>query len=373
MGKRFLLVTASIGSGHEKAANAIAAGIESSFPGAQLEIVDFMSWRTSAFNALMKSCYLKILAFVPNLYEFMYQFTAGKKKGGFIQLLMAYVMSRSIKKLLRRHQPDVLICTHPFPAEAASHLGSGWRRKFLSAAVITDYSVHQMWICPNMDLYFVGCEFMKKQLVADGIAEETIHVTGIPVDEIFHQEQDKAACREALALELDRSVVLVMGGGLGLGNMIRALEQLESLQEPLQILVAAGRNHKLRQRAEQLGAASHHSIRAFGYTDRICLMMGAADILVTKPGALTLTEAVSLHLPMVLHEPIPGPETDNARYMSGSGAAVWLHAGDNLAYIIRRLLAQPVRLADMALAAEKHSRPAAVQEIMAIIKTKTAP
>lgn len=369
MAKSFLLVTASIGSGHEKAAAAIAAGIRQSFPDARLETVDFTSWHTSVINACMKNCYLKMLAFVPNLYEFMYHFTAGKKKGGFVQNVLAYAMSRAIKKLIRKYQPDAIICTHPFPAEAASHLSAEWRKRFFSAAVITDYSVHQMWICPHMDAYFVGCEFMKKQLVADGIRENIIHVTGIPVDDIFHSHPSKEKCRELLGLEADQPVILMMGGGLGLGNMIPALEQLESIKERLQVLVAAGRNAELHQKAEILAAASHHAVKVFGYTDKISQMMGAADILVTKPGALTLTEAMSMHLPMVLHEPIPGPETDNARYMSGCGAAVWLHAGDNLAYILQNLLTNSCLLTYMSLAAMKHGRSEAVQDIIDVIRS----
>ena len=104
MGKRYLLVTASVGSGHEKAAKAIADGIVNSQPEAQVDIVDFMRWDISAVNAFMKSAYLNMLFFVPNLYEFMYQFTAGKKKGGFIQMVMAKAMARSIKRLIKSYK-----------------------------------------------------------------------------------------------------------------------------------------------------------------------------------------------------------------------------------------------------------------------------
>lgn len=370
MAKKFLLLTASVGSGHEKAAMAIARGIEKSFPDDRLDIVDFMSWQTSVINALMKAIYLKMLALMPDLYEFMYQFAAGKRKGGFIRLLMAYIMSRSIKKLLRQYRPDVIICTHPFPAEAASHLNEKWRRHFLAAAVITDYSVHQMWVCPNMDLYFVGCEFMKKQLIADGIEESTIHVTGIPVDEGFYQIKDPARCRRNLGLCTNRPVILMMGGGLGLGRMGQALEQMESIEEPLELVVIAGKNRELRQQARKLAAGSHHSIHVYGYTDRIGELMGAADVLLTKPGALTLTEAMAMKLPMLLHEPIPGPETDNARYMSGHGAAVWLHAGDNPAYVLKLLLSDRQMLEAMAEAEERHRKPDTVDRIVAVIKEK---
>lgn len=368
MGKKFLLLTASVGSGHEKAAGAIAEGIKKSFPLAKLDIVDFMSWHTSFINAFMKSCYLKMLSLVPNLYEFMYQFTDGKRKGGCIQLLMAYAMSISIKSLIRKHEPDVIICTHPFPAEAVSHLGEKWRKNFLSAAVITDYSVHQMWICPHMDLYFVGCDFMQKQLIADGIAKNIIHVTGIPVAERFQKEHDKKLCRQKLDLALDKPVILLMGGGLGLGRIGMALEQLETIDEPLQLIVVAGRNRELLHKAEAVSKQSHHEIFVYGYTDKVHELMGAADLLLTKPGALTLTEALSLGLPMLLHEPIPGPETDNARYMSGCGSAIWLHAGDNLAYILRHLLADKDKLADMERAARKNRKPEAVGKIIEVIK-----
>ena len=340
MGKSFLLVTASIGSGHEKAASAIAEGIKAYFPDARIDTVDFMRWDTSFINAFMKSCYLKMLALVPNLYEFMYRFTDGNRKGGFIQLLMAQAMSCSIKSLVRKYRP----------------------------AVITDYSVHRMWICPNMDLYFVGCDFMKKQLIADGIREDTIHVTGIPVSRDFYQAWDKAACRQAAGLSQDLPVVLLMGGGLGLGRIVAALEQLEELEPRLQLLVAAGRNHELKAQAERFGGTSHHCVHVYGFTDKVCQLMGAADILVTKPGALTLTEAMAMGLPMVLHEPIPGPETDNARYMSGCGAAVWLHAGDNLACVIRDLLSEQYALSDMAMAARRHARPGTVQDIARAIE-----
>lgn len=370
MGKRFLLITASVGSGHEKAAEAIAEGIKKSFSQSHLDIVDFMSWHTSAINALMKSCYLKMLALVPNLYEFMYQFTAGKKKGGFIQLIMAYAMSVSIKSLLKRYEPDVIICTHPFPAEAVSHLGEKWRRRFLSAAVITDYSVHQMWICPHMDLYFVGCDFMKKQLMADGIDPKTIYVTGIPVSECFQHEQDKEMCRQRLCLGMDEPVILMMGGGLGLGHIGLALEQLEAVAEKLHLLVVAGKNRELCRKAEEAGRTSHHHIVVYGYTDKVHELMGAADIILTKPGALTLTEAMCLGLPMLLHEPIPGPETDNARYMSGCGSAIWLHAGDNLSYILEQLLQDEKKMTSMAEAARKNRRPEAVKKILDAIEER---
>ena len=363
MGKNYLIVTASVGSGHEKAAAAVAEGIQKQCPDAQINTIDFMSVKTSLINAFMKSCYLNMLHFVPNLYEFMYQFTAGKKKGGFVKWAMSSVIVHSMKVLIKKFRPEVIICTHPFPADAVSHLPEKWRREFTSCAIITDYSVHQMWVCPNLDKYFVAIDPMKEQLVEYGIREDIIHVTGIPVGGEFNQILDKKTCRQELDLDVDLPVIMLMGGGLGLGGMDVAMNQLERIKEILQIVVIAGKNTELKKNVEALADKSHHRVITLGYTDKVAKLMGAADILITKPGALTLTEAMSLGTPMVLHEPIPGPETDNARFMDQGGMAIWLHSGDSLSKIVGDLLRHPDKLENMHLKAETYRRAMAAADI----------
>ena len=345
--KSFLIVTASVGSGHEKAAAAVAESIQKQHPDAVINIIDFMSMQTSWINALMKKCYLNMLYFVPNLYEFMYQFTAGKKKGGFVKWAMSSVIVYSMKELIKRYRPDTIICTHPFPADAVSHLLQHRQVSFDSCAIITDYSVHQMWVCPKLNHYFVAIDSMRDQLVEFGISRDIIHVSGIPVSEPFCRDYDKGQCRRELGLTMDKPLVMMMGGGLGLGGMDGALDQLEKIREQLQLMVIAGRNDELKRKVEAFAKTSHHEVLTWGYTDKVAVMMAAADILITKPGALTLTEAMSLGLPMVLHEPIPGPETDNARFMSEGGMAIWLHSGDSLAKIIGNLLKHPEKLSLM--------------------------
>ena len=361
--KSFLIVTASVGSGHEKAAAAVAEGIKKQHPDAVINIIDFMSVKTSWVNAFMKSCYLNMLYFVPNLYEFMYQFTAGKKKGGFVKWAMSSVIVYSMKTLIKKYRPDTIICTHPFPADAVSHLLEHKRADFDSCAIITDYSVHQMWVCPKLNHYFVAIDSMREQLVEFGISRDIIHVSGIPVSEPFCHSYDKVLCRQELGLDTDMPVVLMMGGGLGLGGMDAAMDQLEKIKMKLQLLVIAGRNEDLKKKVDAFAAKSHHNIITWGYTDRVPVMMAASDILITKPGALTLTEAMSLGLPMVLHEPIPGPETDNARFMSEGGMAVWLHSGDSLSKIIGDLLAYPEKLEQMSQNSLKYRRTDAAKEI----------
>lgn len=363
-----LIVTASVGSGHEKAAAAIAQGFAEYFPDAVINTVDFMSAEVSPIHYFTKKCYLAMLNMVPSLYECMYNFTASPKKGGAIQAMAAAAMANTMKKLIRRYEPQLIFCTHPFPTEAVAHLSNKWRSRFLSAALITDYSVHQMWVCHNIDLYFVAHSDMIRALAAYGIHNATD--SGIPVDKKFRKKIDKSAVKKELNLDDSAPVLLMMGGGLGLGGMEEAMSQLELVDSKLQVLVIAGRNQELLSRVQEKAKSSKHKVVVFGYTDRVRDLMEAADLLISKPGGITLTEAMTVGLPMLLHQPIPGPESDNARYMSDHGIARWLHSDEPLSEAVTELVNNPQELEKMHEAAGRHARPYAVQKMAEKIKVK---
>ena len=165
-------------------------------------------WRVSWATAFMKACYLFMLRFIPNMYELMYRFTGGRSGGLSVQSLISAFTARDIAALVKKYRPEAVICTHPFPAGAAS-----WRKKrhpkeFLYATVITDYSVHQMWIYPNTDCYFVAREEMKTDLIAARVQPEKVFVTGIPVTSKFHQREDREVILESLGLSPERKTVL---------------------------------------------------------------------------------------------------------------------------------------------------------------------
>ena len=361
--KHFLIIAASIGSGHVKAAEAVADALKIKYPDAQIHTEDFTMWRVSWATAFMKACYLFMLRFIPNMYELMYRFTGGRSGGLSVQSLISAFTARDIAALVKKYRPEAVICTHPFPAGAAS-----WRKKrhpkeFLYATVITDYSVHQMWIYPNTDCYFVAREEMKTDLIAARLQPEKVFVTGIPVTSKFHQREDREIILESLGLSPERKTVLLMGGGLGIGGLDAALCALENVEIPIQILVVAGKNEKLRLRVEKLAESSHHAILVCGYSSRVREFMAISDFIITKPGALTISEALSAELPMLLHDPIPGPETENAVYIAQKGAAVWANSEEKLAKAISRLLSSEEKLTSMRAAAHDMKKPYAARDI----------
>lgn len=335
---KILILTASIGSGHIKAAEAVRQELYRQLPGAEITTVDFMSRHTSLLHWLMKRLYLIMLAFVPNLYDVFYKVSGGPSGGSMAQSVFAVAMQPVISRLLRRVQPDAVICTHPFPEGAASL----WKRRhhscLLLSVVMTDYSLHQIWLYPQVEQYFMATEAMCREMQAHGFAGEALHAPGIPVDSSLLTLPEKAEMRKRLGIPVRQPAVLLMGGGLGLGGIGATLTELEKVTQPLTLLVVAGRNERLLQEAGAFAGTSHHQVKVWGYTDKAHALMRAADLLLTKPGALTISEAFVLGLPMLLHDPIPGPETENAVYATRRGAAVWLHPGEKLAPAVQELL-----------------------------------
>lgn len=361
--RSYLIVTASIGSGHMKAAEALAAALSREEPGAHVTVVDFTRRDTAWVTWFMKAVYLKMLRFMPNLYQLLYRFTGHRQGASPVQKLIASLTKRNMRRLVRRYAADVVVCTHPFPEGAASCLKESGEESFFFATVLTDYSVHRMWFYPGVDAFFVATERMRRSLVKEGCAATAVHATGIPIAPLSPAVFERAAVCERLGLSDSLPTILLMGGGLGLGDVAHSLEKLEDVSERLQILVVAGKNERLLAWVKAYAASSHHAIRAWGYTDEVPEFMAAASLLISKPGALTISEAWAMGVPLILHEPIPGPELENAMIASERGTAVWLGKGENLAALVMGLLGDEMRLASMREAALLASRPAAAQEI----------
>lgn len=352
---KVLILSASIGSGHTKAAQALQKIF-----GESAQVVDFMAREISTLNWLTKKIYLAALRFIPDLYDRIYKFADGRKVGVSARFLSSALMYLPFARLLKKFCPDVVICTHPFPEAAASlwkFLHAKSARNFLLATVLTDYSLHEIWIYGEVDAYFVATEEMKLTLAAHCRAGQKIFATGIPIDEKFSAVKKIA--------NDSRTTILIMGGGLGLGSIEETLSELDKIKFPLKILVVAGQNENLlaRLRREKF----LHPTEIFGYVSEVDKLMAQADLLITKPGALTMTEAFAAGVPLILHEPIPGPEALNAIYATSHGAAIEV-GKKKISSVVEELLKNPARLDEMKYSAKKISAPFAASEIVNQIK-----
>lgn len=356
---KVLILSASIGAGHTKAAEAIKE-----FLPCEVEVVDFMTWEISPLNWLAKKIYLAALKFIPDLYDKLYKFAGVKHMGSATRLLTAALMYFPFVKLLKKFRPNVIICTHPFPESAAAiwkFLHAKSSKNFSLATVLTDYSLHEIWIFGEVDKYFVATEEMKNELAAHSRADQEIFVTGIPIGADFSVAKN---------LPHKEFTILIMGGGLGLGAIEETLQDLNTVETPLKIIVVAGQNEKLLTRLKNLQPKLNHSTKILGYVENICELMGAADLLITKPGALSISEAFAVGLPMLLHAPIPGPEFKNAEYAISNGAAI--NVGDKkVSVAVNELLKNPERISELKLNAAQLGKANAAADIVKIICQKS--
>lgn len=356
-----LIVSASIGSGHTQAANAVKVELERQHPDMRVAVVDFLEGDNFSLNTFIKETYIKMIDVFPDMYDLLYRWSQASHKGTTVRNLMSWMLKKRMLRLVDRFRPDLIIFTHPFPCGAACHLKRNDMLNVPLAGVITDYAVHRLWLYNEVNFYFVAAEEMKENLISQGIAVDRIHVTGIPISNSFGEEVVISSTAQSADRE---STVLIMGGGLGLGAVAEVLLELDKIEGSHRFVVVAGRNAGLRKDLQLLSRSLTHLVQVIGYTRRIPELMANADILVTKPGALTCSEALASGLPMVLVNAIPGQEEDNARYLDRIGAAIWAEDQTQLNEIVRHLLDDPQLLSAMQQQAQRIGRPDAARQIV---------
>ncbi len=356
-----LIVSASIGSGHTQAANAVKAELERQHPDIRVAVVDFLEGDNFSLNTFIKETYLKMIDVFPDMYDLLYRWSQASHNGTTVRNLMSWILKKRILRLIDRYRPDLIVFTHPFPCGAACHLK---RKEMLTiplAGVITDYAVHRLWLYNEVDSYFVAVPDLKENLIQQGIAAEKIHITGIPISSSFGEVG--AAPRTVKAND-GPATILIMGGGQGLGAVVEVLTELDKIEGQYRFVVVAGRNAGLRKDLQLLSRSLKHPVQVIGYTRRIPELMADADLLVTKPGALTCSEALAAGLPMVLVNAIPGQEEENARHLAQNGAAIWAEEKSQLNRTVQQLLANPLLLQAMRQQAQRMGRPDAARQIV---------
>ena len=361
MKKKILIVAASIGSGHMQAAKAVRDEFLRKSPDATINIVDFMD-QDSSLGHIIKETYLNMIDYIPNAYDLLYRYSQEPRYGSNVKSLLALIMKKRMRKLCQKYQPDLLVFTHPFPCCAAAYLKAKGQIVIPLAAVITDFSFHQMWLHPAVDSYFVANEETREELLRNGIAASRVYVTGIPIAAKF---SESAVSTRAGLPKLP--TILVMGGGFGLGALEETVSNLLQAERQMKIIVLTGKNDSLLKKIMLLRDDTYHQLSAIGYTERVHEIMAAATLLITKPGGLTCSEALAIQLPMLLLKPLPGQEEENADYLTQQGVALRLSDLSVLASITDSLLAEQEILQLMRRRARAIGKAAAADTVTAIL------
>jgi processive 1,2-diacylglycerol beta-glucosyltransferase len=358
---RILVLSASAGAGHLRAAEAVAAAIALEAPVAEVRQIDVLTLAGRVVRDAYSRWYLTLVGRAPALWRYLYDRLDRPARRRPVDLRRALERWNTgrLRDAVRDFAPSAVVCTHFLPAQALGEARSRGRLDARLGVVVTDADVHRLWMHAGVDRYFVARAEARALLEAAGFSGEQVEATGIPVDPAFASVRDRVRVRARLGLPAG-PVVLLLAGGFGVGPVREMAARLAQARRPAEVVVVAGRNEPLRR---SLAAAARPRTRVLGFTREIHDWMAAADLLVTKAGGLTTAEALASGLPMVLVNPIPGQEERNADALLEDGAAVKAGHPEILAWKVDELLADPERLAAMRAAARRAARPDAARRV----------
>ncbi|MGC4071436.1 MAG: glycosyltransferase [Nibricoccus sp.] len=363
-----LILHATAGAGHTRAAQAIAAALKAR--GEANRLVDILDCTPALFRRMYVKSYIDLVQKAPELWGYLYDRTdvmhpATSKR---VQARLAFnkVNSLPFKKLLKESAPRAIVCTHFLPLELLSDLKGRGKIDVPVHAVVTDVSPHALWVYPNIDIYHVATLSAARELERKGFPAERIRVTGIPVDPVFAERTAAPAARAKLGLP-EKPTVLLSSGGFGVGPMVEALESFRSSKAEISLVVVAGKNAELEAKCRTVAKTLPVPVKVHGFVTNMHELMDAADLIVTKPGGLTTTEVLAKGKPMALVSPIPGQEQRNCEYLLEAGAAVRLYDVGDAAFYLTNWLADAERMKRMTAAAKAIARPRAANDIAAAL------
>lgn len=364
---KILFLTAATGGGHIKTALALMQQMEKQIPDCKTRLVDSLKYIHPLVDRLVTGTYLHTIKSVPGLYGKFYDLS---EKGELITDLVKgfnYILSRKLLSLFAQYGPDAVVCTHTMPLQMLSHLKQKGMLNIPVIGIVTDYTHHFFWKLKGIDAFIVAHECIKDDMVKMGICEDRIHALGIPVTENFLSSKERCMILKDMGLE-NKPTLLLMGGSLGFGGLQSVFSSLLKLNRDIQIIAVAGCNKKLQNQLETLAQGTQKTVKVLGFTDKISELMDAADLLITKPGGITISEALIKKLPFLIMTPIPGQEERNARFLVNSGAAVRLHSYEDMEAVLKRILDRPSALHRMSEAAKKLARPHAGKDIADLVE-----
>lgn len=342
--KKVLIFYASYGGGHLSAAKSIEKCIQENYIDIQADLIDCMKYVNKTIEKVTTTAYKEMAKKAPWAWGKIY---SDSQKGP-----LAHISSRSNKimaikllKLLREKQPDLIISTHPFGSQMCSYLKRKGKIHAKIATIMTDFAPHDQWLVGNdfIDYYFVAHDKMKNYLISKNIPKSKVFTTGIPISDRFLQTYNKMEILNYLGFDKSKKTVLFFGGGefgLGKTQTIEIFKAFVENFDNLQIIAISGKNQKMKSCFEEIVNQHNkqNSIKILEYTDKIPEFMSISDLVVTKPGGLTTSESLASNLPMVIINPIPGQEEENAEFLESKGIAVWIKKDDNPKEILQRLI-----------------------------------
>ena len=367
MPQRILVLSASVGAGHMRAAQAVELALHELAPDADVRNVDVLTLTNAAFRRVYGSAYLDLVNKAPHVLGYFYDMLDRPRRPGSrrdrLRLAVEKLNLAKLKALLIDEPWDVIVNTHFLPAEIIADLRRDKKLATKQITVTTDFETHRLWVNQPCDLYTTATDEGKAYLVHWGVPAEHVVVTGIPIHPVFAAPKPREECLRKQGLVGDRPVVLQLAGGFGVGPVESLLGCMLTLEQPLEVAVVCGNNEKLRQKLSKTKVPPRHRVKVIGFTTEIDELMGAADLVISKPGGLTTSEILARGAAFAVVNPIPGQESRNSDYLLENGAAIKINNVPTMCHKIGPLLADSRRLAQLKVNARRIAHPRAAYDV----------
>ncbi len=373
---RVVVLSASVGAGHVRAAEAVEAALQRTGAGVTIANYDALAFMPPAFRKVYSDGYFEMVKRAPQLLGWLYDATDKPFHQDRVRQKLEQAGAARLLKKIREFDPDAAICTHFLPAALLDRERRKGRCRACIVTVVTDFEVHGMWLATPSDHYFVATEEAEAHLQALGIARSAITVSGIPTHPVFQQKKGRAALRRKHGWRDDLPAILVSAGGFGAGNAGRLVKALIDAELRAQIIAVCGKSAALKASIEKIAVRRKDEdlpvLKVVGFTTEMDELMAAADLMIGKPGGLTTSESLIKGLGWVIVNPIPGQEEKNAIYLLEQGAGIWSDNLHTLGFKVRSLLEEPGRLASMRKNALRLARPGAGSSVARFVLSRKA-
>ena len=350
--KKILIFYASYGGGHLSASKSIKEFIDSNYSDVETEMIDCVKYVNKALDKVTTAAYREMAKKAPWAWERVYY----QSQSGLLSKVSTdsnKIMAIKMAKLFREFNPDIVISTHPFGSQMTSYLKKKNKTNCKLATIMTDFAPHEQWLIGKeyVDYFFVSNESMKDFIERDKNLIGKVFVTGIPISNRFLKDYNKQEIFNLFGLNSNKKTVLFFGGGeYGLGKE-KTVAILDTLAEynNIQVVAIAGKNQKMKKEFEDIvtNKCKEDSIKVLPFTDKVPELMHISNLVITKPGGLTVSESLSCGLPLVVINPIPGQEEENALFLENSGCAIWIRKDSNPKEILDNILNNDKKLLDM--------------------------
>ncbi|WP_339229333.1 glycosyltransferase [Oceanobacillus sp. FSL K6-2867] len=332
---RILILTGSYGNGHLKVSKTLKETLMAYGCNEVIESDLYLEAHPLLTKAT-KFLYIKSFTYGQKLYGSFYY--AGNKEKSISPFdFINYYGRKTLANLVKEFNPDIIINTFPMTVVPEFLKKTGSPLPMVN--VLTDFGLHNNWIHEEIGRYYVASEDLKAEMIRKGIPSDKIKVTGIPIQSSFEEDYDKDVLLESYGLNKNMPVTLLAAGAHGvLKNMVDIVDRLLAIKNN-QVIIVCGHNKKLKMSLTNKFGENNH-VKILGYTNNMDDLMKLSNVMITKPGGITLSEALAVQVPLILYRSVPGQERENALFFERKGACINVDNPDTLIETITNLISQ---------------------------------